>query len=125
MPYQVTADRKVVNRSQYKITGNDRVDPRKYGTGLWYGNEGVLRKRVAFCIWTGLTDRAESAWADAPVATSSAIVAAKQNILPAGRMRFLKDIGFFILVSFFLGAVRRFLPLLSSAVRISLPANHY
>ena len=86
-------------------------EPRKSGVSLWYGTEGVLRKTGAFCIWTGLADFAESAWAGAPVATSSAIVAAKQ-------MRF------FIVISFFLGAVRRFLLLLSSASRVSRLVTH-
>jgi hypothetical protein len=125
LPYQGAANGNVVNRSQYKITGNDRGDPRKAGAGSWYGNEGVLRKPGAFCICPGLADLAEFAWAGAPVATSSAIVAAKQIILPDGRMCFLREIRFFIVFSFFLGAERRFLPFQRPAIRGSRPTSHY
>ena len=97
--------------------GNDLGEPRNAGVGFGSGTEGVLRKTGALCIRRGLADCAESARAGAPVAVSSAIVAAKQIILPDGRMRSLREIRFLIVFSFFLGAVRRFLSLLRSAIR--------
>jgi hypothetical protein len=50
------------------------------------------------------------------VAISNATVAAMHIILPAGRVWFPSVIKFFIVGSFFVGAVRRFLVLLSSTI---------
>ena len=88
------------NSSKRRAKATALVDPRKSGETVWAGIEGVLRKPRSLGMW--------SARAGAAVATSNATAAAMHIILPAGRVRFRDVMLFFIVVSFFVGAVRRF-----------------
>jgi len=65
--------------------------------------------RIIIVAWFGLADFDEFASAGVLVATSNATVAAKHIAALNGRIPFLRGIMFFIVVPFFVGAVRRFL----------------